>query len=241
MTAAGGGGGGGLGGGGANAKTGGGQTNIGGNPQLPPVTLVEPNGSRVAITYTQQPTASVPHVACTVPAGIPMLADWYYNSATGGTYFVFTQPDRSQWMMQAGYDALSSPGVQSTSYWFPLSQIKDNVGNGVTFNYTTPTSGHYPLLTSIVDKNNVALLTFTRDGNNAVQQVSDRYGRSVYYHVGTYQNANVPAGHTQSLLELDHASQVVPTGTANPPDRYVWATRTWATAKAHKPYRCSIR
>ncbi len=85
----------------------------------------------------------------------------------------------------------------------------------------TPVDTGGNLLTSIVDKNNVALLTFTRDGNNAVQQVSDRYGRSVYYHVGVYQNANVPAGHTQSLLELDHASQVVPTGTTNPPDRYV--------------------
>ena len=145
-----------------------------------------------------------------------MLAEWDYNSATGGTYFVVTQPDRSQWVMSAPYNCVSNGS------WYPLSQIKDNVGNAVTFNYTTPTVGNYPLLTSIVDKNNVALLTLTRDGNNAVQQASDRYGRSVYYHVGTYTNSNVPQGYNQSLLELDHASQVVPTGTTNPPDRYVF-------------------
>ena len=80
----------------------------------------------------------------------------------------------------------------------------------------------YPVLTSIKDKNNVALLTFTRDGNNAIAQVSDRYGRSVYYHVGSYQTTGVPLAYTQSVQALDHVSQVVPTGTASPPDRHVF-------------------
>ena len=78
------------------------------------------------------------------------------------------------------------------------------------------------ILTSIKDKNNVALLTFTRDGNNAIAQVSDRYGRSVYYHVGSYQTTGVPLAYTQSVAALDHVSQVVPTGTASPPDRHVF-------------------
>ena len=79
-----------------------------------------------------------------------------------------------------------------------------------------------PVLTGIVDKNNAALLTYARGGNNAIAQVSDRYGRSVYYHVGTYQNSGVPFAYAQSVQALDHVSQVVATGTASPPDRRVF-------------------
>ena len=68
----------------------------------------------------------------------------------------------------------------------------------------------------------IRVLTFTRDGNNAIAQVSDRYGRSVYYHVGTYQNSGVPVPYAQSVQALNHVSQVVATGTANPPDRRVF-------------------
>ena len=38
-----------------------------------------------------------------------------------------------------------------------------------------------------MDKNNVALLTINRTANGSITSiVDDRYGRSVYYHVGTY-------------------------------------------------------
>ena len=200
--------------------------------------LIEPNGAQVTLTTSQVPSAATPRVTCGVPAGYPMLAEWDYNSATGGTYFVFTHPDRTKWITLDGNSSpfnqsgtggaaaaggfspnigTSGPSVQ----WFALGQIADRNANAITFRYTSPTSG-FPLLTSIVDKNSQALLTVTRDANNVITHVDDRYGRSVYYHVGTYATANVPAGHPQSLPELDHVSQVVLTGTASPPDRYVY-------------------
>ena len=201
--------------------------------------LIEPNGVQVTLTTTQVPSAATPRVTCGVPAGYPMLAEWDYDSATGGTYFVFTHPDRSKWIT---LDGNASPFSQSGGgggagavrggtplignsgpvvQWFALGQIADRNANVITFRYTSPTSG-FPLLTSIVDKNNAALLTVTRDANNALAHIDDRYGRSVYYHIGTYTTANVPQGHPQSLPELDHVSQVVLTGTASPPDRYVY-------------------
>ena len=61
--------------------------------------LMEPNGSRIALSVSQVPSASVPHVTCGVPAGVPMLAEWDYDSTQGKTYFVLTHPDRSKWVL----------------------------------------------------------------------------------------------------------------------------------------------
>lgn len=191
------------------------------------VYLIEPNGARVALTAPQVPDAATPHVVCSVQAGVSLLAEWDYDSAGNTTYFVFTLPDRTRWITQ-GPTSLSSPAagasdpVNAGRQWFALGQIVDRNANAITLHYNAQVGA--PLLTSITDKNNVALLTFNRanNGSGNLTSVADRYGRSVYYHVGTYQNTNTPAPRPQSQQELDHVSQVVPTGTASPPDRYVY-------------------
>lgn len=77
-------------------------------------------------------------------------------------------------------------------------------------------------MSSITDDSSNTLLSITRitsDGTGNITAVSDAYGRSVYYHCGTYATANVPVPYSQSYQELDQASQIVVTGTANPPIR----------------------
>src|SRR5207249_2653155 len=106
----------------------------------------------------------------------------------------------------------------------PIKRLVDRNGNYIQFNYT-PKPG-YPgtlLLSSITDKNGSNLLSVTRDAiTYAVTQVYDRYSRSVYYRSSSYATSNVPVGYNQSYLEVDHVSQIVTTGTANPPDRYAY-------------------
>ena len=180
--------------------------------------LLEPNGARYTFTLSALPTAAVPSVSCTLPNGVPMRMTCNYNSATSGYYYVITLPDRTQLITQGKYT-----NTPCTNPWYPLGQMVDRNGNGVTFNYAQ-TAGNYPLLTTITDKNGTALLTFNRaaNGTGNLTSVADRYGRSVYYHVGTYATTNVPQGLAQSQQELDHVSQVVLTGTASPPDRYAY-------------------
>ena len=204
--------------------------------------LMEPNGARIALSASQVPSASVPHVTCGVPSGIPLLAEWDYNSALGKTYFVITHADRTKWILPVstygtGFSlnepsaserrrafCLTSPQraqpnvgipLSATPQWFPIGQVVDRNNNGITFNYGPAGNAGYPLLSSIVDKNNAALLTFNRN-NFHLTSVADRYGRSVYYHGATYAQPG------SSLWELDHVSQVVLTGASSPPDRYVY-------------------
>ena len=187
--------------------------------------LMEPNGARISLTAPATPTASNPRVACTVQAGFPILAEWDYNSATGGTNFVLTQADRTRLTI---YPFFTMVGHIPTGILFPVQQITDRNGNALTFNYMSANNGYHPLLTSIADKNGRALLTLNRanDGSYNLTSIQDCYGRSVYYHVGTYANQNVSQGYPQSYQELDHVSQAVVTGAAAPADRYVYGYQT---------------
>ena len=108
----------------------------------------------------------------------------------------------------------------------PIGQQIDRNGNGITFNYGAAGSSGFPLLSSIVDKNNVALLTFNRTGSFNLSSMADRYGRSVYYHGAQYNNPG------SSLWELDHVSQIVTTGAASPPDRYVYGYQSVNNAQS---------
>src|SRR6185437_4455402 len=94
----------------------------------------------------------------------------------------------------------------------------------IYFYYTSYGASGFPLLSSITDSNNSALLTFNRsgDGKGNLTSISDRYGRSISYQVHTYNSSNVYPGFPQSQQEVDHVSQIVPTGTSNPPDRYAY-------------------
>ena len=66
------------------------------------------------------------------------------------------------------------------------------------------------------------LVTFNRNGAGNLTAINDRYGRSIVYRVSTFATANVPSGWAQSYVEVDHVSQIVTTGTTNPPDRYAY-------------------
>jgi RHS repeat-associated protein len=177
-----------------------------------------PDSSRVAFTAPAVPTASQPAVTCTVQSGVPLLVEWDYDPSDPSGHYKITFADRSQWIT-TNYAKI----LNTNSLVYLLQQQKDSNGNAIYFYYSTTAGGvsGFPLLSSITDSNNSALLTITRSSGN-ITQVADRYGRSIYYHVGTYATSNVPAGFPQSLPEVDHVSQIVATGTGSPPDRYAY-------------------
>ncbi len=186
------------------------------------VDLYLSNGSLITATDTAAPTAANPQVACVVETGVRLLITWNYDTTNGSTYFTLTFPDRTQWVTG---DSLSAPTMGP----YVLKQIIDPNGNAINFLYSgTGADSGLPLLSQITDKNGSALLTISRSSSgtypvvNWISSVTDRYGRSVYYHTGVYATQNVPTGYTQNYGELDHVSQIVPTGTVSPPDRYVY-------------------
>jgi len=183
------------------------------------ITLLLPNGAQVSGTTTSPPTSSNHQISVPLSGGVPMTMTWNYDTGNGSSYFIITHPDRTQWITK---DLTTSPG----NNWFPLGKIIDRNGNYVTLNYTSPSHG-YPLLTSIADSNGSALLTFNRASNGNLTSVADRYNRSVYYQVSTYPNQNVPSGFPQSQQELNQVSQVVTTGTSNPPLRFTYGYQNY--------------
>src|SRR5581483_12079319 len=117
--------------------------------------------------------------------------------------FRVTWPDRTLW--------LTSP-AQADSFGQHLSQITDRNGNSIYIN-TTPNSrdGNAQLITSISTGPNgtgTKLLSMTYGGRFVqLHSVSDCYSRSVYYQDDT------------TNLVVNQVSQIVTTGTSNPPMR----------------------
>ncbi len=151
-------------------------------------------------------------------AGADLLAQWNYNSTTGNDYFVITLPDRGKWILSPIDNHYYTPS--DGAGWYSLTSIADRVGNAISFQYNSSYGDLMPVITEIDDSKGAALLTVQRDSLGDITSISDRYNRSVYYHVGTYNTMNV--GQLPSYQELDHVSQIVATGSANPPDRYVY-------------------
>jgi RHS repeat-associated protein len=180
--------------------------------------LVLPNAGRISFTASAYPSNANPQVVCAVQAGGHAQVVWNYSSAQADGYYTITFPNRSQFVTTTSYYS----GPITDQLWYALSQEADRNGNYINFLYNTPGLGSKPLLSSITDSNNSALLTITRASNGNITQVADRYNRSIYYHESAYSTQNVPPGYPQSQQELDHVSQLVPTGTSNPPDRYAY-------------------
>ncbi len=196
------------------------------------------NGARIQFVVPSLPTASTPQVQCQFyqngqpAAGIPFLI--YANYSAAGLYYSIVFSDRTQWITTAAYSVGSGTGTYSI---YPLAQLVDRNGNAITFHYGPAAGGNtagfayqWPLLTSITNQDNTALLTVVRanDGIGSIAAVYDCYGRSVLYHVSAYVNhsggdniSGLPYG-TVLYGELDHVSQLVPTGTGTAPDRYVY-------------------
>jgi len=168
-----------------------------------------PGGSEVDFSAATEPSPTQPTVTCSTEPGAPMTATWSYNpTAPGGPYFVtIASKDRSELVAGCADETFNNEGP-----FYNLVQELDRNGNAINMQYNA--SG---LLSEITDSAGVSLLTVSYDGNNNISAVSDRYNRSVYYQVGLFgSDGYYPYG------ELTQASQIVPTGTVNPPLRYTY-------------------
>ena len=90
---------------------------------------------------------------------------------------------------------------------------------------TLPLAGLWQLLSSINDDhtgNPLLTIQRTGDGSGNIASVTDCYGRSVYYHVQTIANSNIPQQIPQSYQELDSVSEIVQTCTQSPDLHYVY-------------------
>ncbi|HLI49207.1 MAG TPA: cysteine peptidase family C39 domain-containing protein, partial [Chthonomonas sp.] len=182
--------------------------------------LYFPNGSRIRLSAPSVPTASNPVVVCQVEAGHAYLVSWVYDTNSPFGHYVIEDGGRTQWVT-------TGPAAIGSGYgWYctVLSQEIDPSGNAINFVYSGYGPSGFPLLSAITDKNNQVLLSITRQNNGTgnIWYVSDRYGRSVYYHESYYASQNVPAGNPQGWMELDHVSQIVSSGSGNPPDKEVY-------------------
>ena len=170
------------------------------NPKTGARYLIEPNGAQVAVTAYAIPTAATPTVTCVLPAGYPMIVTWNYSAANSCGYYIITFANRTRMVTSSAAKIVGS----GTAFLFPIGQIIDQSGNSIYLNYGAAGTGGFPMLAYITDSNGVSLVTFTRTaGTGNLTAISDRYGRSVYYGVGTFATENVPYGYTQSYQELD--------------------------------------
>ena len=152
-----------------------------------------------------------------------MILQWDYDSTNSHGHFEVIMKDRTHWITGSISSAVGSV--------FPVTQITDRNGNSIYLNYgatsVSTASYGFPLLTSIttgVGGSGTALLTIQRatGSSGSILSVTDNYGRSVYYHNSLLNNVNIYQGFPQAYQEVDHVSEIVPTGAASPPDRWAY-------------------
>lgn len=181
--------------------------------------LVFANGARIPFTPPSLPTAINPTVVCAVGPGYGIRIEMCYSATDPSGYYVITFPDNTKWVTTTargiGWPIMAS---STRALYYPLAQQVNAVGNAIGFEYdTTEYQGTnaftaiFPLLSRIRDlvSGNV-LLTINRLSYGPISSITDCYGRSVYYTVSGL-------GITRGLVFV---SQIVPTGTSNPPMRY---------------------
>lgn len=193
--------------------------------------VLMPNGSRISFTARAVPSAtpasaptstSSTRVLCDVQPGAAMLVEWDYDASNRSGHYTITMPDRTKWITTVAHEAAVDPendyNEQREVYLYQLAQLVDHNGNGLVFNYGSPGTkdgdSSYPLLSSISDlSTGSSLLTLSRVttgvfSSNQVSQVSDAYGRSVYYQYGVFGSYHYSA-------DVTAVSQIVPTGSIN--------------------------
>ncbi|MES2462005.1 MAG: RHS repeat-associated core domain-containing protein [Armatimonadota bacterium] len=171
------------------------------------------NGAGIPFYSSSAPTSSVPLVHCSVQAGAPCTIDWGYDpnlnsSATGNYYFLVTWKDGTKWKLAKNL----TYNTPTNSSLYALNRIENRTGQGINFNYVTSIVFD-SVLGTITDDANQVLLTVNRASGpfeSNVTSVEDRYNRSVYYETDT------------SIACLTQVSQIVPTGTTNPPARFTF-------------------
>ncbi len=195
-----------------------------------PKYFVLPNGSRLTITCPTIASATTPTAECQVPPGQPYRVQTVWNAATNTADYVVTGKDQTRMVFTLAH-------FKSDRIVYSLQTLADRMGNTLAFRYQQnilSTSTGLPINTRplligidrVVNGTPLVLLTINRDTANTVTEpgyvtsVSDCYGRSVYYQSAVFNNGNVPASYKQSGRELTQVSQLVPTGTANPPMGY---------------------
>jgi YD repeat-containing protein len=185
--------------------------------------LIMPNGSRISLSPTAVPSATLTSVDCPVPAGAPFKVTWFYQSDNPlGSYEILFE-DGSQLYTTRIYKAVSGGAG-----CFCVERLMFSTGSGIFFNYATGIANSgFPTLSSIVDyqTRSSVLLTVNRatNGTGNITSVADASGRSVYYLAAGYTTTNVPHPWPQSYQEVTHVSQVVATGTTGAPDRWAYA------------------
>jgi len=189
--------------------------------------IVEANGARVTFTAASVPTANQPTVICSVQAGAPMEVTWNYSASSAFGTYTITFSNRTKWVTTTPSQFINAPVFTqnaSTFVCYSLSQLVDRNGNAILFSYGLTGPSGFPLLNDITDGSGVALLSFNRatNGTGNITSITDRYGRSVYYQEASFATSGVQPPYPQMFQELTHVSQVEPTGTGNPPDRFYY-------------------
>ncbi|MHB8723739.1 MAG: DUF6531 domain-containing protein, partial [Steroidobacteraceae bacterium] len=140
-----------------------------------------------------------------VDAGYPVAVTETYDPSSGKTQVQVTFPDRSVWYTNATVVNNFGGGLDP----WAIVEMKDRDGNALSLNYTNyPIGGGSMWMLSSVSNSSTTLLTLQVNTTTGMyKEADDCYGRSVYY-----------AYDSNGLLY--QASEVVPTGTSNPPVRY---------------------
>jgi len=184
--------------------------------QNPAVSLYEPNGAVIPITVPNFATASQPSVLCSIPKGYPMQVYSKWNAQKSAAYFDIIFANRTRFSTSTGYNLSGSP--YST---YTLAQITDAVGSYIQIINSVPTFTGNWTLQRINDSSGNALLTLNYDVNGHLSSIADRYSRSVSYQYGNFPYSAGGNG-SGNWTEMTHVSQIVPTGTTTPPDRYAY-------------------
>jgi hypothetical protein len=167
--------------------------------------LTLPNGSYATFTAPALPSSTNPVVQCTSSGGCPFTVQWCYEANVPEGYYVVTMSDGTVWTMSpVSYNGV----INEEREIYNPTQITDRHGNFIKLNYVNGLNSNWaPALSTITDSNGKTLFSITRNNSLAglVTQVSDCYGRSVYY--------------TYSSYNLSQVSQIVATGTTSPPMR----------------------
>ncbi|BDI34177.1 hypothetical protein CCAX7_62280 [Capsulimonas corticalis] len=182
------------------------------------------NGARIRFTAASAPTAGNTVVRCSVLPTYHTLVDWHYDSSNPSGYYTITLGNRTV-MRTTPPVAAYALGDNAFMVSSLVSQISNATGSPLNLVYGAQRSVNgFPLLSSINDASNgSALLTIARDsdGSGHIHSVSDPQGRSVYYSSQVY--VVPPFNHANAAFpEVTQVSQIVPSGTSNPPMRYAY-------------------
>lgn len=160
------------------------------------VTLNYPNGAKE--TLTPQLNGGQPTGSFTTLAGAPYFVTGIAGTQTGVWQSItITWKDQTKWKFTR---------LAGTTY--PLNQITNRTGQSINFSWNSTRR-----LTQVTDAStSTVLLTLTYDNLGRLVTATDVYGRQITY--------SFSAGSSTSPSNLQTVSQVVTSGTSNPPARW---------------------